>query len=131
MKKIRFQGFSLMEIVVVIAIVAVIMVVAVPVYNTTVKKAMSEEGKELVKSIASAEKLYKANYGSYLAVGATNNEPLLQVDLRNNTYFTLFSVTAPGGGLSVIVTGSGEATGLSVVYTMPPNNTPTITINGL
>ena len=134
MKHGKHNGFTLVEIVVVVAIVGIIMIISIPIYSKSVKKAMAEEGKQLTKSIASSERLYKANFGSYLAVaGPAATEPLLEVDLRNNAYFTRFSVTAPGGGLIVTVTGDpgSDAAGLSVVYTAPPNNTPQITVNGM
>ncbi len=98
MKKFRFRkrsqnvGFTLVELVIVIAIVIVLSVVSVPIYRSHVDKAKLSEGYALLGVILSAQKSYYSENGNFLkgSVGWTGYDPILGIDARGNKYFTWF-----------------------------------------
>ena len=92
------SGFTLVELVIVIAIVIILSVISVPIYRGYVDKAKWAEGYALLGNILSAQKAYYSEYGnffSYKSVRAwywTCNEPSLGIDARGNKYFTWFGM---------------------------------------
>ncbi len=104
-KSLKFRknktGFTLVELVIVIAIVIILSVISVPIYRGYVDKAKYAEGYALLGSILSAQKNYYSEYGTFLHVlrssaGSgiyTNNETVLGIDARGNKYFTWFAIT--------------------------------------
>ena len=107
-KSLKFRknktGFTLVELVIVIAIVIILSVISVPIYRGYVDKAKLSEGYALLGTILSAQKAYYSQYGNFLkwaqsSAGSnkwTANEEVLGIDGRGNKYFTWFSVS--GGG---------------------------------
>ena len=99
----RRCGFTLVELVIVIAIVIILSVISVPIYRGYVDKSKMAEGYALIGAILSAQKSYYSQYGNFLykddsSAGGdmyTCNEEVLGIDARGNKYFTLFKV---GGG---------------------------------
>ncbi len=96
----RQCGFTLVELVIVIAIVIILSVISVPIYRGYVDKAKMAEGYALCGIILSAQKAYYSEYGNFLraiesSVGDgrwTCNETVLGIDARGNKYFTRFVV---------------------------------------
>ncbi len=87
-------GFTLVELVIVIAIVIVLSVVSVPIYRSYVDKAKLSEGYALLGAVLSAQKAYYSEYGNFLSKkdssGHTSFEQVLGIDARANKYFTYF-----------------------------------------
>ena len=103
----RAKGFTLVELVIVIVIVGILSIVAVPIYRGYTRKAMASEGKSLLGTIQTSQKVYFAEYAEYFSgVAASSFSELLDVDARSNKYFTSFTVTAAGGGNSATFTAS-------------------------
>ena len=98
MKKIK--GFTLVELVIVIAIVIILSVVSVPIYRGYTDKAKLSEGYALVGLILSAQKNYFSEYGLFLLddnsssgnAKLTCNEEVLGIDARGNKYYTYFTI---------------------------------------
>ncbi len=90
----KVKGFTLVELVVVIAIVIILSVISVPIYRAYVDKAKTSEGYALLGAILSAQKAYYSEHGNFLrhteSAGYTSNEPVLGIDARGNKYFTWF-----------------------------------------
>ena len=59
----KSKGFTLVELIIVIVIVGILSIVAVPIYRGYTKKAIATEAKALLGSIATAEKVYYAEFG--------------------------------------------------------------------
>lgn len=115
----KTKGFTLVELVIVIVIVGILSIVAVPIYRGYTRKAMASEGKSLLGSIQTSQKIYYAEYGDFVAVLSTNYCPTLDVDSRANKYFINYSVTAlnPTTGtksFTATTTGTGGATGITL-----------------
>ena len=95
MKKIK--GFTLVELVIVIAIVIILSVVSVPIYRGYMRNAKMAEGYALLGTILSAQKAYYSQYGNFIHINRlsggtyTNNEEVLGVNAIGNKYFTSFS----------------------------------------
>ncbi len=93
-------GFTLVELVIVIAIVIILSVISVPIYRGYVDKAKWSEGYALLGTILSAQKAYYSEYGNFYAEEGTKRlwttyHPVLNVDIRGNKYFTLFAIGNP------------------------------------
>ncbi len=98
----RLCGFTLVELVIVIAIVIILSVISVPIYRGYVDKSKIAEGYALLGAILSAQKAYYSEYGNFLgaihsSASSGNNyytdyETILGIDARGNKYFTEFRV---------------------------------------
>lgn len=132
----RAKGFTLVELVIVIVIVGILSIVAVPIYRGYTRKAMASEGKSLLGTIQTSQKVYFAEYAEYLAVGATGFNEQLDVDARSNKYFTRFTVTTngkTGEGAQFVAstTGTGGASGISLTLVGNSQAVPTFIDQGL
>ena len=96
----RRRGFTLVELVIVIAIVIILSVISVPIYRGYVDKAKMSEAYALLGSILSAQKAYYSEYGNFLSIydggQMTSYNAVLGIDARGNKYVTNFQ--ASGGG---------------------------------
>ncbi len=90
------KGFTLVELIIVIVIVGILSIVAVPVYKGYTKKAMGTEAKALLGSIMTAQNVYFSEYNSFLELGPTAYDRVLDVDARGNKYFTTYMVASDG-----------------------------------
>ena len=128
------KGFTLVELIIVIVIVGILSIVAVPVYKGYTKKAMGTEAKSLIGSIATAERVYFAEWNQYYGVDAEGSNSaygdalkVLDVDGRNNKYFTGYTVTASGedtGAMfTAVVTGNSDGGAKRISVTLVNSST--------
>ena len=118
------KGFTLVELMVVVIIVGILAAVAVPLYRSNVRRAMSSEGQALAGSIRTAERVYYAEHDKYGAWADISGS----IDVAGNKYFTTAgTVTAGTTTFSASVSGSGDASGISVSIDQGGN----ITVSGL
>lgn len=117
----KTKGFTLVELVIVIVIVGILSIVAVPIYRGYTRKAMASEGKALLGSVQTSQKIYYAEYGQFYGfAGAKNYDAVLDVDARANKYFTEYYVTAKaasgdeGNSYTATATGVSGAAGIIV-----------------
>jgi prepilin-type N-terminal cleavage/methylation domain-containing protein len=69
----KYNGFSLIELMVVIAIIALLAMIAVPNFNRFLAKAKRAEAYMNLSSIYAAEKAYHAEHGTYSDVLSGEN----------------------------------------------------------
>jgi type IV pilus assembly protein PilE len=131
MKKIK--GFTLVELVIVIVIVAILSIVAVPIYRGYVRRSIATEGKTLLGSILTAEKVYLAEFANYKVLDETTLDEELEIDTRANKYFTSFAISTLDGGESfeATITGQGTASGITMILQAGKSTAPTWTDSGL
>jgi type IV pilus assembly protein PilE len=102
------RGFSLIELMIVVAIIAIIAAVVVPSYLDSVWKARRGEGKgALVKALQAEERFFSANntYTAYAAGSAPNGTfPNFSGDTQANSRYNI-SVSA--GPVANVMTPSG------------------------
>lgn len=60
-------GFSLIEMIMVLAMIAILAVVALPSYQTSIRKARRVEGREYLHGLMMAQERYHANFNRYAA----------------------------------------------------------------
>ena len=90
------KGFTLVELLIVLAIIGILSLNAIIAYSKFVKEAMISEGKMLVSSISKVEKLHHAEFGDYQQISNTSYSNIPEIDSRYNKYFKTFSVYVPG-----------------------------------
>ena len=112
------KGFTLVELVIVIVIVGILSIVAVPIYRGYTRKAMASEGKALLGSVQTSQKIYYAEFGAFLFTASTGYDAALDVDARANKYFKEYTVTtSAGSGYVAETTGIGGAVGITLLLT--------------
>lgn len=131
MVKKKVKGFTLIELVVVIIIVGILSVVAVPIYRGYTRKAMATEGKTLLGTVQTAEKVYFTEFANFKAVSQTNFDEVLDVDARPNKYFTGFKVSASGNQFTATTSGSFGASGISLTLVSGKTTQPVWIDKGL
>ena len=134
----KAKGFTLVELVIVIVIVGILSIVAVPIYRGYTRKAMASEGKSLLGTIQTSQKVYFAEYAQYLGgITATSFNETLDVDARSNKYFTSFTVSSSGLGdgaaFTAATTGSSTsgASGISLTIIGNSKSVPSFIDSGL
>lgn len=65
MKQKSSQGFTLIEVMIVVAIVAILAAIAVPNYSRYVERGRRAEARELLMRVAAAEERYYTNFNRY------------------------------------------------------------------
>lgn len=110
-------GFTLIELMIAIAIVAILMAIAIPNYQTQVRKSRRTSAKTALLDVASREEKYYATNNTYPAslssVGYTNVDGTGALQVPNNTNQDYYSVvltlaTAPATGYTVKATPVGD-----------------------
>jgi len=122
----RAKGFTLIEMLIVVAIVAILAAIAYPAYQNYIQRTRRADGKELAMRIASAEERYFTNFNHYsddlgdLSVNATSEKEYYTaaVTLGNadQTYEVQMSPQGPQSGdacgiLTINNTGSKGKSG--------------------
>jgi type IV pilus assembly protein PilE len=104
----RAKGFTLIEMLIVVAIVAILAAIAYPAYQNYVQRTRRADGKELAMRIASAEERFFTNFNSYsddfdkLGVNSTSEKlyytAAIALGNANQTYEIKMSPQAPQDG---------------------------------
>ena len=63
--KARKKGFSLVELMIVVAIVAILVALAIPSYSRYIRKANRGEAQQLLLNWANNQEIWRANHASY------------------------------------------------------------------
>jgi type IV pilus assembly protein PilE len=92
------KGFTLIELMIVVAVVAILAAIAYPSYQEYVMRSRRVEGQALLNDAAARQERWRAQNGSYMTVQADLAKlKLPNVDKSENGYYTL-SVTAAVDG---------------------------------
>jgi len=84
------KGFTLLELLIVVIVIAILATFAVPQYLTAVERTKASKAKHALSLIAQAQKMYRANEDTYVAVADGGFEAGLGdyvelVDVDNDT----------------------------------------------
>ena len=128
----KAKGFTLVELVIVIVIVGILSIVAVPIYRGYTRKAMASEGRALLGTIQTAQKVYYTEFATFAAVPSfTNFTTIIDVDARPNKYFRSFQVSTAADAWTAITTGTDSASGISITLRGTRTGQPTWNDAGL
>lgn len=133
----RAKGFTLVELVIVIVIVGILSIVAVPIYRGYTRKAMASEGKALLGTIQTSEKVYFAEYAAFRSSTANASiDTDLDVDARANKYFKTFTISANANtgtdaAYTATTVGTGGASGITLTMYASAHTEPTFADTGL
>jgi prepilin-type N-terminal cleavage/methylation domain-containing protein len=124
----RNLGFTLIELIIAIVIVGILASAGIVTYRSTVRQSMMAEGVALLSAAAAAEKIWKADHGTF-----TGNTTDINADQygETNRYFrtvTISNASATTFTLSTTMTTDGG--GLTVNYAFDANGNPPVLITG-
>lgn len=123
------RGFSLVELMVVVAIIGVLAAIAVPQVNKYIAKARQSEAKTALSSLYTSEKAFYAEYSAYHdQFGAIGYSP--EGRMRYNAGFSAAIAAAakagPNQGYTATVTGVGQSINIGAYC----GTNPTVITNG-
>lgn len=72
-RRIKGQGYTLAEVIVVVIIVAILASIALPIYRRTVIKARDKEAQAMLRLIREAEKIYRLEFYTYYRCDNTDD----------------------------------------------------------
>ena len=122
------KGFTLVEMMIVVAIIAVLAGVAVPQYQKYVKKSETTEALQFMKQLIDAEVVYQAHSGNFVAVNTTDtstgDEKIGFQAPTEGTFlhYTAELCTGTIPGILVKASTANPFTAASTVYTYYPSN---------
>lgn len=115
-KRKQSSGFTLIELMIVVAIIAIIAAFALPSYQRYGQRARRADGKEMLMRVAAAQERFYTNFNRYATDPLTASTSLgLTSATSQRGYYTVTSVNGPTGNtqsyiLSVVpVTGGAQA----------------------
>lgn len=108
MRSSRVSGFSLIELMVVIAIIGVLAAIALPSYNDHVRKTRRAAGASCLMAVAQqAERFYTAGTGAGLTyTGFVANTAICEPSTLD--FYTIAVPTAAGKNYSISATAKGK-----------------------
>lgn len=125
----KTAGFSLIELMVVVAVVAILASIALPAYDGVVRKARRSEARDELLRIAGAqEKFYTTNNVYTAASTPLNIDP--SGNTQHNAYQITIQLTNAGQGYLATVAPIGNQTKDTLCATLTYNNLGQKTASG-
>lgn len=104
-------GFTLIELMVVVAIIALLAALAYDNYSRYAFRSRRVDGQNLLSSIAAAEQRYYTNYNSYTGTISGNTSGSLRFSTAISKYYTASAnVTSAGQAYTLTATPTGPQT---------------------
>jgi type IV pilus assembly protein PilE len=120
----RTQGFSLIELMIAVAVVGILLAVALPSYQSSVRKGRRAEAINAINAVQQAQERWRANHANYASnLDATPDaDTLPNVSATTpNSYYALAidrSSTSPGTTYTVTATATGPQAADTVCATL-------------
>lgn len=115
MKRSRTAGFSMIELMVVVVITAILASIAVPAYNSSIRKSRRTEAKTAIMDLAAREERYFATQNVYTTDPAALAYGSGAWPISIGTYYSITSVssspasaTTPGGYVLQVQPSAGS-----------------------
>lgn len=99
MRRSKAQGFSLLELLITVLIVGILATVALPNFTKSVEKAKVKDAQSVLASVASSERIYRLDQGSFGTLGnLTENNYIADPDGGNLNVDWDFAIVVGGAG---------------------------------
>jgi type IV pilus assembly protein PilE len=100
----KVNGFTLIELMIVVAIVGVLAAIAIPSYQNYVMQSRRSEAQATMMSLALNEEKYRANNSAYA------DHTVVAIGVANSTYYT-FTIVASANAYTISATPQGAQAG--------------------
>lgn len=107
MLKRNLQGFTLIEMMIVVAIIAALAAIAYPSYTNYVQRTRRADGKELLMRVAAAQERYYTNMNRYasdaeIGLGLTSESGYYKVTITRANSDQTYTLTATPQGVQAV-----------------------------
>lgn len=123
------EGFSLIELLVVVVIMAVIAIVALPAYQQKVAQARQNEAKAQLMAVWQAMEVYKLQYGVYPDTLAKTNFSFNPMNTTGRNYYTCSITAHTDTTFTATATGNIDSDSTMDVWTIQQDGTLQNTTN--
>ena len=98
--KIKTAGFTLIEVVIVVAIVGILAAIAIPSYQNSVQKSRRAEAKDALMNVAARQERWFLQHNQYVASGApTDTLDIIGAGVTDNGFYDV-TISNPCGDSS-------------------------------
>lgn len=104
----KSKGFTLIELMIVVAIVSILLAVAIPSYNNQMRKSRRSEAKQVLSDVMLRQEKFRSNNALYGTNAAIPNG-IGPIGTSSYYNFALTSVTATGYVITATPTGDQAA----------------------
>lgn len=115
------KGFSLIELMVVVAIIGLLAMIAVPSFNRYLAKAKRAEAYLNLNSIYAAQKAHWAEHGSYASMSNLGWQAEGQGNNENSKYYT-YTISGGDTGFLALATGDIDGDGQMDILSVDHHN---------
>ena len=109
----RYSGFTLMELMIVVAIISILAAIAYPSYKEYVIRAKRSDAKTALLQVQMAQEKYRANCTQY----ATGFDATTMSCITGGAHNLVSPTTSPSGYYTIAIAGTPDATTYTVTAT--------------